>query len=280
MNKIYVIGDIHCRNFYKPILQVKDTPVVFLGDYMDKYWYEGTTDVEGIENLKEIFSYARNNKNVILLAGNHDHNEIWSPLAAMRTSMEYYQELHKLYRDNIDLLHPIYKIKDTVFTHAGINRGWINTQNDIFKREGRNFQLNQDNIIPYIENEWTLELQNDKVPNQHFLYPSMNSSIFDIGRSRGGEAMYAGPFWSDFYGDFFGHPDGFNFYQIVGHTQLEFTGSMGLGDGLACIDSRAIFEYDLDTHHIKPSEINDEKTKSEIQDYCWKGGFIQFDKDY
>ena len=70
MNKLYICPDVHCRNFYKPLLKVKD-PIVFLGDYMDPYYYEGFHDENGIENLEEIFDFARNNKNVTLLLGNH-----------------------------------------------------------------------------------------------------------------------------------------------------------------------------------------------------------------
>ena len=277
---IYVCPDVHCRSFYKPLLQVKDKPIIFNGDFMCPYWWEGHSDEEGIENLKEIFNFARNNKNVILLAGNHCENYIWSPMSFMRTDREYYKELHKLYRDNIDLLRPIYKIKDTIFTHAGISSGWVNTMNNIFKQEGKDFQLTEENIIPYIENEWVLELQSDQAPNQNFMNTSLNSPIFCIGRSRGGDAPYGGPFWSDFNADYWYRPEtndkNWNIYQVFGHTQRELTGSIGFADGAACIDSRAIFEYNLDTHEIKPSEINDEKTKAKISKKDWKGGFIRF----
>lgn len=37
-NKIYIVPDVHCRNFYKPILRIQDEPVIFLGDYMDPYF--------------------------------------------------------------------------------------------------------------------------------------------------------------------------------------------------------------------------------------------------
>ena len=70
-NSIIIVPDVHCRNFYKPVLQVKNKPIIFLGDYMDPYRYEGTSDENGIANLEEIFDYARNNKNVTLLVGNH-----------------------------------------------------------------------------------------------------------------------------------------------------------------------------------------------------------------
>ena len=35
MDKMLIVSDIHCRSFYKPILNVKDTPIIFMGDYMD-----------------------------------------------------------------------------------------------------------------------------------------------------------------------------------------------------------------------------------------------------
>jgi hypothetical protein len=196
-----------------------------------------------------------------------------------RTSQLYYKELHKLYRDNIDLFHPIYKIGDTIFTHAGISSGWINTMNSDFEYDGKDFRLTQDNIIPYIENEFQLELQNDVASNEHFGYASLNSPIFCIGRSRGGDAPYGGPFWNDFYDDYHYHPEGWNCYQICGHQQREMTGSIGIQDGLACVDSRAIFEYDLDTHLIKPSQLNDEETKEKITDLYWQGATIRFNND-
>ena len=37
MNNLIVVPDVHCRNFYKPVLEITDKPVVFLGDYMDPY---------------------------------------------------------------------------------------------------------------------------------------------------------------------------------------------------------------------------------------------------
>jgi hypothetical protein len=42
-----------------------------MGDYMDPYYWEGFTDEEGIEKTREVFDFARNNKNVTLLTGNH-----------------------------------------------------------------------------------------------------------------------------------------------------------------------------------------------------------------
>ena len=192
-----------------------------------------------------------------------------------RTSAIFSKELHKIYRDNIDLFHPIYKLGDTIFTHAGISKGWIDSMNKMFEKQHKNFTLSSSNIIDYIENEFQLELQNDEAPNQHFMYASLNSPIFCIGKSRGGDADYGGPFWSDFYADY-ELPDNWHFYQICGHQQGETTGFARLREGIACLDSRAIFEYDLDTHTVKLSEINDEQTKAEASDFAWEDQTIRF----
>ena len=40
-----------------------------------------------------------------------------------RTSYEHYDELHKLYRDNIELFHACKKIGNVLFTHAGVSDG-------------------------------------------------------------------------------------------------------------------------------------------------------------
>lgn len=278
-NKIYILGDIHTRSFYKPILQVKDYPVIFLGDYMDPYYWEGFTDEEGIEKLKEIIEFARDNKNVILLVGNHDEEAIWSRMGFSRTDARFYEELHKIYRNNIDLFHPIYKIGDTIFSHAGICSGWINDINTRYESQESNFRLTEDNIIPYIENEWFNELKHDTAI-QHGWYGTLESPIFEIGTSRGGNAVYGGPFWADLYDDHWNRPFDWKNYMITGHQQQEVTGSIYTKDGLACIDSRAIFEYNPETHFLVPSQLNDEETKAKIPDYAWEGKTIRFREDF
>lgn len=274
MNKIYIVPDVHCRSFYKPVLQITDHPVIFLGDYMDKYWWEWFRDEEGVIKLKEIFNFARSNKNVVLLIGNHDESHIWSYMGFERTNLEFYKELHQLYRDNICLLRPIYKIGDTIFSHATISSGWINAVNNFLKDKEIEFQLTKDNIFEYIQNEFSLELQSDKAPNRHFMGGSLNSPIFWIGSSRGGDSSFGGPFWSDFYNDYYYRP--FDLYQITAHQQQRNTGHISIADGAVCIDSRAIFEYYPETHFIKPSDLNDEQTKKQISEADWKGTTIRF----
>ena len=249
MNNLIIVPDVHCRNFYKPVLKITDKPVVFLGDYMDPYHWEGFSDKEGIENLEEIFDYAKNNDNVKLLIGNHDCSWIWSRLGWERTQQKYYKDLHKLYRENINLLHPCYKLNDILFTHAGVCKGWIDFMNNRFKHEDSTFRLNQENIVPYIENEFIQELKNDTASDDHWYGGVLNSPIFYVGACRGGNIPYGGPVWSDFEYDY-ADPTDWNLTQIFSHTQRDITGSIGQKGNGYCVDSRALFEIDLDTKNI------------------------------
>jgi len=268
--KIYIIGDVHCRDFYKPILNITDEPVIFLGDYMDPYSWENLSNEQGIENLKEIFEYRKNNKNVILLVGNHDCSYIWSALGWERTNSKYWKELHKLYRENIDLFTAAVKIDNTIFTHAGICSGWLTIMNNLFDKN--KFQLTEDNIVDYINNEFQLELKHEYAEHYSW-YNHLNSPIFDVGKSRGGDSRFGGPLWSDFNHDFY-PPKDWKGFQIFGHTQCEDTGWVRTIVSGACLDSRAIFEYNPETGLIIPSELNNEKTKEEICEEDWHGNRI------
>lgn len=278
MHKIYIIPDVHCRPFYKPVLNIKDELVVFLGDYLDPYHYEGFSDAQGLENLEEIIEFARNNKNVTLLVGNHDLNEIFSPIVCFRTEEKYYEPAHKLFRDNIDLFSIAKKIDNTIFTHAGLCAGWIDMMNKRFKHAGNDFKLTEDNIVDYLNKEFSIELEHDKAVSYGFS-SFLHSDIFCVGRDRGGEAPYGGPLWCDFHYGFYPSKDWIGF-QIFGHTQSYETGLVRTRVSGVCLDSRAIFEYYPETRLIVPSKINTDETKKQIEDNYWKGDTLCTSKEY
>ena len=253
MEKIYVVSDTHCRDFYKDVLNVIDRRVVFLGDYMDPYWHEGFTDEEGIQKLKDIIKYKKSRPNdVTLLIGNHCLSWIWSWMGFERTSIDHYSELHKIYRDNIELFEPCKLIKDTLFVHAGVSKSWLREENRRLERSGSNLIIDENNIVSYIDNEFRLELQYDKAtPNGR--YPTLKSNIFNIGWARGGGSGVGGPFWSDFNSEF--EDPGWNLWQVVGHQQSAQTGIIRQCGNTYCLDSRAVFEYDLDSHKMELSSL-------------------------
>jgi hypothetical protein len=220
---------------------------------MDPYIYEGTDDHVGIANLEEIIDYAKSNLKVTLLCGNHDESWIWDRMGFERTSYYHYKELHKLYRDNIELFKPCLRVQDVLFTHAGVSDGWIRTMNSIFKYKGSDFVLTQDNVHKYIANEFQKELEHENVFG-NFLYPCLESPIFCIGRARGGDAPLGGPFWDDFDYEYW-DPDGWDITQIFSHSQREVTGFIGKKENGYCVDSRMIFEYDFETKKFDPANI-------------------------
>lgn len=252
-NKLYICGDIHGRDFYKPLLNVKDFPIIFLGDYLDPYSYEEITDKHAIENFEEIIDFAKSNDNVTLLAGNHCESWIWSPMGFERTNVKYWNKLHELYRDNIKLFKPCLKKYGVLFTHAGVSKGWIDMINRDFESKESSFRLTQDNIDVYIRNEFEKELEFDTVV-QHMWDSYLYSPIFCIGQARCGDALYGGPFWSDFSNEYW-DPDGWNLIQIFGHTQRQITGTLGINGNGYCIDSRAFFKYDIENQTISQADI-------------------------
>lgn len=255
-NKLLICPDTHCRSFYKPVLQVKDKPIVFLGDHMDPYRFEGTNDEDGIANLEEIFNFARNNKNVVLLAGNHDCSFLWSFMGWERTKYRYYQELHRLYRDNADLFKGAHKVDNFLFTHAGVCNGWVYTKNHEYEVDESDFRITQDNIVDYINNEFENELKEEYSCGK--LWDAfLHSDIFNIGWSRGGSTCAGGPFWCDFNDDY-KDPEGWTINQVFGHTLYDASTDDVAETGIIrqkglgyCLDSKAIFELDLDTKKIE-----------------------------
>lgn len=75
MSKVLIIPDVHGRPFWRKAKEKINSvdKVVFLGDYLDPYGYEGITRENAIEEFKEIIQFKVDNPDkVILLLGNHD----------------------------------------------------------------------------------------------------------------------------------------------------------------------------------------------------------------
>ena len=67
MSKIGICGDIHGRQFWKIIKEHKDEfeKIVFLGDYVSPYSYEGITNEGAISVFEEVLEFKKENpKNV------------------------------------------------------------------------------------------------------------------------------------------------------------------------------------------------------------------------
>lgn len=228
MENIIIVPDVHCRNFWKKVLDIKDKKIVFLGDYLDPYPSEGFSFENGLANLESIIDFKKQNlERVTLLLGNHDFNYFWLKNWASRFNAQFANEAHSLYKNNISLFEPYKVIDNILFTHAGVSKGWVDT-------------YNISDPIKHIDKDWNSFLQNP--------FEESYLSIFDCGMARWGSAPYGGIFWNDL-SEISGNPT--DYIQIAGHSQLRTTGSVldpslykqWEGKPFYCCDSREVFSW-------------------------------------
>lgn len=226
METIVICPDIHCRDFYKPVLDIRNKPVIFLGDYLDPYNWEGFSFENGLANLEEIIEFKKKFPNqVTLLFGNHDFNYMWGFNWASRFNKKYAADAFWLFEKNFDLFEPYKLIGDVLFTHAGISNAWVK-DNSI-----------QD-CVEFINKEWEIVKKHP--------FEESKSALFDCGYIRGGLELYGGIFWNDLREIDKVNP--VNHVQIFGHTQLLNTGSIFKCNvsekPMYCCDSRSMFVYE------------------------------------
>ena len=98
--KIGICGDIHGRQFWKVFKEHIDefNKIVFLGDYVSPYPYEGISNEEAIDTFLEVLDFKKNNPDkVILLIGNHDLSYFNSSICECRTDWKNWNKLNEIY---------------------------------------------------------------------------------------------------------------------------------------------------------------------------------------
>ena len=108
--KYVCIGDIHGRTVWKEIIDNNPNSVfIFMGDYLDPY-SEDITDLDAIENFKEIINFKINNPETILLIGNHDAQYLFYPKFEVNNgfSDKYMKVICKLFKENKNLFQFAY----------------------------------------------------------------------------------------------------------------------------------------------------------------------------
>ena len=139
--KILVIPDVHGRTFWRqPCSELeKYDKVVFLGDYLDPYDFEGISFEKCIDVLQEIIGLKKfNYDKVVLLLGNHDLPYFSDEYYRLRRfgkyfhrhSSKYHDEVHKIFSENSDLFTLSTVIGDVLFTHAGVVSYWLTNEFD------------------------------------------------------------------------------------------------------------------------------------------------------
>ena len=196
-----VVGDIHgnypkakCFLEYKP-----EEEHIFVGDYTDSFV---ATDDQIIQTAKMIFD-----SNAIVLAGNHDIQYFSNSTASLRCTG---------YRDNYSFVHLMQAYKDRIKA-SYIANDYIITHGGVLKALSKDID-----DIEYLNYWINLEFEHWK---NAVIIPETLSTIFNIGRCRGGWHQYSGIFWADYRSE--KHDIKFN--QVFGHSHSSSAKDISVG---------------------------------------------------
>lgn len=225
--KCFVVPDVHGRGFWRILktLCPMDTPIVFLGDYLDPYGFEGISPMQAVDVFKEVIEFRKENPNVTLLIGNHDCTYlIGRQICDCRCNYEQYDEIRKLFNDNIELFGLTKDIevggKKFILSHAGIHPSWLQYCN-----------FTTDDIPMF----------NERLLGTDESAKKLRGNLSAVSYYRGGILKAGSPIWADIreYDRFDLKPLGF--HQIVGHTYVEKPIVM---DEIVCVDVQKVFCLD------------------------------------
>ena len=223
MSKILIVPDVHGRPFWHRAMELVDQvdQIVFLGDYLDPYQYEGISFDEAFEEFNEILEFKKEYPDLVtLLVGNHDmHYIIDEFMNCSRRNIEMQGQLHNLYNSNLDLFKLIHTEADWIFSHAGIYKEWMD------KYE---FTLEDLNLKTFLGSHWP--------------------ALEDLSFYRGGYNSVGSCVWADLR-ESLKHDLIPGYKQIVGHTQLDE--KPYITDLIMCLDVRRCFILDTITGKIE-----------------------------
>lgn len=222
--EVLVLGDLHCREFWKDAVKDWDGPIVFLGDYVDPYSYEweGKEQMPNpVDYLLEIINFKDcNQEKVTLLLGNHDFHYLFNGYNGSRLDLINWNTLHQIYNEDKEFFQIAKQIDDTLFTHAGVSTAWLKRHDLTLPKTDADVFLNE-------------------------IYKTSPDIFWEMSWERGGWCSTGSPIWHDVR-EFDIEPD---FFEVFGHTQLK--DNPFKRDNWICCDCRRPFIFDTITHEIK-----------------------------
>ena len=132
-----VIPDVHGRDFWRSAVRGrKEEKIIFLGDYVDPYSWEGITPHGAFLELQDIIEFKKEHPdNVVLLLGNHDLGYLDMEICDCRRDELRAGRLRELFEKELDLFDIVHVEGDetgkALFSHAGIAERWVKGREDI-----------------------------------------------------------------------------------------------------------------------------------------------------
>ena len=230
MSKILICPDVHGRKFWHKAIEMIDEvdQVVFLGDYLDPYSYEGITFEDALMELEGILAFKEDYPDkVVLLVGNHDMHYIKTEfMDCSRLNVWRRAEVHDLFMNNIDKFQLIHKVDNYLFSHAGVYLEWI-----------KKYEITLEELFDF----------------KKFLGGRWNT-LEDVSYTRGGWCKVGSCVWADIRESVNNELPVMFKKQIVGHTQMEE--KPYITTRIACLDVRKCFILDTETDEI--NEVTEE----------------------
>lgn len=228
MSKIIIIPDVHGRSFWRNAVKGHEGDrIVFLGDYLDPYAWEGITPEEAYEALLDIIALKKAHPdNVTLLLGNHDLGYLDQHICTCRMDWRRKTDIHDTLLENLDLFDLVHIEPaaglNLLFSHAGISEKWAREYGNLFG-EGR--------FDPLALNR---ALHDEKAR------PALLRSLSCVSWSRGGGDDFGSPVWADVNDFLEGDRLLGGYLHIFGHT-LHEGGPINVRDHGLCLDCAEAF---------------------------------------
>ena len=226
--KCIVIPDVHGRKFWREAVRGnEDKRIIFLGDYLDPYSFEGISYIDAFNEFVDILAFKKEHpENVTLLLGNHDMGYIQPDICEVRQDFGRKEFYRKLIMDNISMFDMVAleQVADraVLFSHAGIRTGWLRHNDWLFDLKG---------FRPEVLNE----LLHDDEGREDLLI-----ALADVSSYRGGFDKAGSVIWADVYEFIYDNDELPGYVQMFGHT-LHRGGPWRVDDHLWCLDCGKAF---------------------------------------
>ena len=230
MANMIIIPDVHGRRFWRDAVKGhEEDKIVFLGDYVDPYEWEGITPGDAFLELKDIIAFKKAHPdNVTLLLGNHDLGYLDYAICTCRMSIALHGKIKRILKDNLDLFDLVHIADEPtgkiLFSHAGIADSWVKKHADFLKdsEEFRPERLN--------------ELLHGDEAERDLLFLSLS----EVSPYRGGSDKVGSPVWADVQEFLDGEKLIDGYLHMFGHT-LHEGGVIGVPENGFCLDCGRAF---------------------------------------
>lgn len=224
-----IIPDVHGRIFWKEALnefpkdKYPNLVIIFLGDYVDPYEFEGVTRLGAINNFKEIIDAAKNDNRIHLLIGNHDMHYWYDAYFKSRVDNKNYDKIKDMFLQNFTLFNIAYEEtinnEKYLYTHAGVSKPWLNHLRFIGDLSLKtNIGKLADDQIPFCEMLRDMTPDADKLNKMKDNFQG-HANLWMASYARGGDYNCGSCIWEDLGEWLYEGMEIPGIWQIFGHSR-------------------------------------------------------------